>query len=225
MKMTPLPNQFFNELLPRIDHLGELKVSLYCFWLLYQMEGDVRYVRLSEMATDETLIAALAPQPDKAIEALRDALERATQRGTLLHLFRDGGGDEDHLYLLNTARSRAALDGLAEGKWQVTKGPRLLPGLSAERPNVFTLYEQNIGALTPLVADKLRDLESTYSAAWISEAIGISVEHNKRNLAYVTAILDRWQREGKDSGRDKRRVETFDGWSYVEDEYAHIIEY
>ncbi|MBI2976543.1 MAG: primosomal replication protein N, partial [Chloroflexi bacterium] len=29
VRSTPVPNPFFSELLPQIDHLGELKVTLY----------------------------------------------------------------------------------------------------------------------------------------------------------------------------------------------------
>ena len=36
---TPLPNLFFSDLLPAIDHLGELKVTLYAFWALGRQRG------------------------------------------------------------------------------------------------------------------------------------------------------------------------------------------
>ena len=31
---TPVPNQFFSELLPLVDNLVELKVILHLFWLI-----------------------------------------------------------------------------------------------------------------------------------------------------------------------------------------------
>ncbi len=43
--LIPLPGQFFRELLPRIDSLAELKLLLYVFWRLEQMEGAFRFVR------------------------------------------------------------------------------------------------------------------------------------------------------------------------------------
>ena len=33
-----------------------------------------------------------------------------------------------------------------------------------ERRNIFTLYEQNIGPMTPLLADELRDTEKSLNA-------------------------------------------------------------
>jgi DnaD/phage-associated family protein len=106
---------------------------------------------------------------------------------------------------------------------------RVLPEearIQVERPNVFTLYEQNIGLLTPLIADQLRDLEKSYPPDWVDEAFLIAVAGNKRSLRYIQAILKRWETEGKHertheaSGRnseaDLRR-------KYIPDEYSDVI--
>ncbi len=50
-----------------------------------------------------------------------------------------------------------------------------------ERPNVFKLYEENIGPLTPMIADALKDAENTFSPEWIAEAIELAVKNNKRS--------------------------------------------
>ncbi|HMX74364.1 MAG TPA: DnaD domain protein, partial [Anaerolineales bacterium] len=73
-----------------------------------------------------------------------------------------------------------------------------------ERSNLFKLYEENIGPLTPLVADVLKDAEEIYQAEWITEAIGLAVENNKRNWKYVEAILKRWKEEGRAEKQDRR---------------------
>ena len=66
--------------------------------------------------------------------------------------------------------------------------------------NIFTLYEQNIGLLTPMIALSLGDAEEMYGPVWIGDAIKIAVENNKRNWKYCEAILKRWATEGKDDG-------------------------
>jgi DnaD/phage-associated family protein len=65
-----------------------------------------------------------------------------------------------------------------------------------ERPNVFKLYEENIGPLTPLIADMLKEAEELYDEDWFEEAFTIAVTNNKRNWKYVEAILKRWKEEG-----------------------------
>ncbi len=70
-----------------------------------------------------------------------------------------------------------------------------------DRPNIFTVYEQEIGPLTPLLGDQLKDIDKTYPDGWFADAVAVAVENNKRNLGYILAIMRRWKAEGKDSGR------------------------
>jgi DnaD/phage-associated family protein len=75
--------------------------------------------------------------------------------------------------------------------------------LRLERPNVFTLYEQNIGPLTPMIAEMLHDAETEYPEYWIEEAIQIAVRNNARKWSYIEAILKGWRVEGKDDREDR----------------------
>ena len=45
LRQTAIPNLFFSDLLPHIDNLAEMKITLYAFWALTQKEGQVRYLR------------------------------------------------------------------------------------------------------------------------------------------------------------------------------------
>ena len=66
-----------------------------------------------------------------------------------------------------------------------------------ERPNIYQLYEANIGALTGIIADHLKDAERDYPDGWVEEAITLAVEHEKRSWKYIQGILERWRKEGK----------------------------
>ena len=225
VRATRLPSLFFSELLPVIDNLAELKVTMYCFWRLNQKEGSIRYVTREEIEADGAFMVGLASSSEEAVGALVDALERATARGTLLHVVMgDGETGRDQIYFANTAKGRAAVESIERGDWQ--PGDDYMPhfGLEVERPNIFVLYEQNVGPLTPIIADRLRDVEKTYSEEWIREAVAIAVENNKRSLSYINAILERWQVEGKDSGKPGRRIAQ-DPRRYLTGEYADIVEY
>ncbi len=48
--LTPVPSLFFTELLPHMDQLGEVKLTLYIFWRLDHMEGAFRYLRRTDSA-------------------------------------------------------------------------------------------------------------------------------------------------------------------------------
>ncbi len=66
-----------------------------------------------------------------------------------------------------------------------------------DRPNIFTLYEQNIGLLSHLIADDLKDAAEQYPPEWIEAAFREAVQVNKRNWKYIRAILRRWETEGR----------------------------
>jgi len=219
---TPVPNAFFSELLPAIDHLGELKVTLYAFWALGRQRGARRCLRRDDLGSDQTLLAAVSEPGRSDLEALDDALERAVTRGTLLRVTGDSGGRQT-VFFLNTPRGRAAADGLQQGLWSPDdEAPAA--GLQAERPNLFVLYEQNIGPLTPLIAETLREAETTYPAAWIEEALRIAVENNVRRWRYVQAILEDWRTKGRDEREDLRQPEAARR-RYVEGDFADFIEH
>jgi len=219
---TPVPNAFFSELLPAIDHLGELKVTLYAFWALGRQRGARRCLRWEDLSRDPRLLAAISDPGKAAVEALGDALERAVARGTLLRVTGESGARET-VFFLNTPRGRAAADGLRQGVWSPDdEAPAA--GLEAERPNLFVLYEQNIGPLTPLIADTLREAEATYPAAWIEEALRIAVENNVRRWRYVQAILEDWRTKGRDEREDLRQPEAARR-RYVEGDFADFIEH
>lgn len=220
-RLIKVPARFFSELLPQIDHLAELKVTLYCFWRLQQREGRIPFLRLREMLADEAFLSGLAAREDERRAVLMEGLERAVARGTLLHVVAHGEGVEDDLYFMNTPRGRAAVRGIEEGRWQPPLGSSVPFDLIVERPNIFTLYEQNIGPLTPLIAETLRDLEGAYPQEWIEEAFQIAVARNVRRLAYIQAVLERWQAEG----RSERDVPAADGRRFISGKYREDIEY
>lgn len=71
------------------------------------------------------------------------------------------------------------------------------------KPSNFTLYEGNIGPLTPMIADALKDAEKTYSPEWVQRAILEAAKSNVRNMKYIEGILQGYAKRGSpDIGRD-----------------------
>jgi DNA replication protein len=216
-RLTPIPAQFFSELLPEIDHLGELKVCLYAMWFMDRLEEAVRYITYADFEADELLTAGLGAG------GLANALERAVQRGTLLRVLPPGGPLQEAVYFINSPRGRAAVQAVERGEWSPPGRPHPAVSLELERPNIFRLYEQNIGPLTPLIAETLQDAEQNYPQAWFEEAFKIAVEKNVRKWNYIQAILKSWQEEGRDS--TDRRNTPQDRRKYVEGEFSDFIKH
>jgi DnaD/phage-associated family protein len=218
--LTPIPAQFFADLLPEIDNLGELKVSLYAFWFLDHLEGEFRYLTAKDMREDKIFMAGMGSSEEAAQAALDDALERAVIRGTLIRVQPPEG---EALYFLNSPRGRAAVEALRAGAWSPAESPHPEIRLDAERPNIFRLYEQNIGPLTPMIAEALREAENTYPMEWIESAIRAAVEANVRKWRYVEAILKSRLERG-DDGTDRAKFEK-DRQRYIKGEFGDLIEH
>ncbi|HQU37652.1 MAG TPA: DnaD domain protein, partial [Anaerolineales bacterium] len=183
---TPLPDQFFHELLKEVDDVAELKVTLYFLWRAESMDGPFRALTKMDFDVKELGLGA---------EEIKRGLEKAVKRGSLLKVEREAVV----YFLLNSPRGRAGIQAIESGQWSPSASSPPM-----ERPNVFRLYEENIGPLTPMIADALKDAEETYHAEWIAEAIDLAVKNNKRNWKYCEATLERWKDEGRQGKKDQR---------------------
>ena len=203
---TQLPDTFFHQLLNEMEDVAELKVTLYILWRVQHMDGPFRALREADFSA-----SVLGLHADEVLPAIK----KAVKRGTILKAEHKA----EVFYFLNSPRGRAAATAFIKGQ------PGELIGVAPalfERPNIFRLYEENIGALTPLIADALKDAEETYSAEWIAETIDLAVRNNKRSWRYCEAILKRWKEEGRGEKQDRRDTEK-DRDKYTKGEYADYI--
>jgi len=222
---TPVPNLFFTELLPSVDHLTELKVTLYLFWLIGRKQGALRYARLDELRQDERLLAGLESVEMAGEAALLDALERAVARGVLLHVQVSREGIAEEWYMVNSANGREVLARLQAGDLDLLTDIAEDVQLQSERPPIFVLYEQNIGMLTPMITEELREAERRFPRDWIADAFREAVVMNKRHWKYVLAILERWrvdgrrkltsEREAPDGAETQLRRQVLDGFDDI----------
>lgn len=153
------------------------------------------------------------------IERIMEAIELAATRGVLLRLV----DDRDDYWLLlgvdaNRRRVRAGLSvaSMPSANWSGR--------LRVERPSIFTLYEQNVGLVTPIIADRLVEAIERYPELWVEDAIEEAVAYNRRNWRYIQRILENWASEGRtdetdrgDPSRDRNREKHLRG------KYAHLF--
>lgn len=164
--------------------------------------------------------------PRPAEERLRQGLEQAIARSTILRIqlrLLSEGNDQAEVidwFFFNTSRNRKVVAELQGGEMvpvrllnperveeesavAVSAGGHTSPKeyeaahVYIERPNIFVLYEQNIGLLSPLIADELRDAADRFPTEWVESAFREAVQQNKRKWSYIRAILKRWETEGR----------------------------
>lgn len=201
VRVTPVPDPLFNVLLEQIEDVVELKVTLRAIWLLGQKRGQVRFVSENELLNDGPLLKGLQSLGGETQERIRQGLNLAITRETLLrYVKQDSPGDR--FYLLNTEANHRLLENrrpLVET--QTGNREHLVdePAVAAtgNLSSIYDLYENNIGTIGPLMAEQLAEAEESYPPQWIEEAFKIAITENKRSWSYINAILRRWAAEGK----------------------------
>ena len=201
---TQVPDSFIR-MMNEIEDIAELKVTLYAIWRIEHIEGNFRALCETDFETESLGLS---------VEEIQRGLDKCLERGTLLKVENEANA----FYFLNSPRGRLTAEAFAKGQWrESTQGYAPL-----NKSNIFKLYEENIGALTPLLADMLREAEKNYPSAWFEEAFEIAVSRNIRNWKYVEAILARWKENGKDERRDSKDS-VQDAKRYTEGEFSEFF--
>ena len=219
---TPVPNPLFGPLLEQIQDLAEFKVTLRGLWLLHRKRGRSQVLSWREFLNDSALQRGLKGAGKDARQEIQRGLELAVARGIFLLHRPSEDTESSSVYLLNTDTGRSVLTQLRQGEPLEGIDDGVAPQDLAEeppegKPNIFVLYENNVGTLSPLLAEQLKETEESYPGDWIHEAFQIAVAENKRNWRYIAGILRRWAAEGKDHGKSGRHSEKDNREKYLAD--------
>jgi len=87
-----------------------------------------------------------------------------------------------------------------------------------KKPDIFTLYEREMGIISPMIMEELVYAEKDYPIEWIECAFKEAATHNKRSWKYAQAILKRWKIDGFQNNGHKPGVKT------ATDAYGNILE-
>lgn len=200
---TQIPDSFIR-LINEINDIAELKVTLFAIHRIDHIEGNFRALCETDFESESLGLSG---------EEIQRGLGKTVERGTLLK----SEYDAQVFYFLNSPRGRLAAEAFVKGQWR--EAARVyIPNKS----NVFKLYEENIGPLTPILAEVLREAEKNYPGAWFEEAFEIAVSRNVRNWKYIEAILLRWKENGKDERRDPQDS-VKDAKRYTEGEFSEFF--
>ncbi len=90
--------------------------------------------------------------------------------------------------------------------------------------NIFALYEENIGLITPMIAEEIKEAEKLYPQSWINDAFIEAVNANKRSWRFISFLLERWSTEGKKNGTYQRNLKTTDPDKYFKDKYGRFFQ-
>ena len=226
VEVTPLPNVFFSEVLLIVDDLLELKAIMQVFFLLSRRKGYPRFISLSELSRNAVIGGELRRTAGDADALLRNALASAVRHGILLHIPVDVDGKPDDAYFINNQAEKDTISKIISGTLKIPSvGIRAQDEPPVEQPgDIYSLYERNIGMLTPILAEELQEAEHRYPPEWIQDAFREALRANVRNWKYIHGILKRWDREGRKDGKpvgDSQKDGDPD--KYIRGKYGHMV--
>jgi len=206
MTYTPVPDSMLGKFLVEFQDEYLLRCFLRILWHLHKSKDKIKSVDIATLEGDLVIGSILSNRDSQDLSRLSTALKEMYDFHLVL-LVNAGADNKNLRVVLNTQNNVKLIEKFGWIRTKLIEATRVLSDLSVQS-NVFGLYEQNIGLITPLVADELRDMENEYPITWVEEAIQLSVTYNRKSIRYISTILERWRNEGRDggSGRSSQTV-------------------
>lgn len=186
-----LPSDFFERLNQNKPDLGVVLLLLKTLEIIGKFgknEWMIKEAIFQESAREQVF----GGNPDQFMQALTAALNLG-----FLIKYTDQSKPEEIYYLPSLPKTRLLIEDLQLGRVKLDANIIISQIPIKTRSNIFQVYEANIGPITPMIADILKEDAQIYPPEWIIEAVGEAVERNIRNWKYVRAILTNWKEKGR----------------------------
>lgn len=167
------------------------------------------------------------------------------ENGYQIHDWADWNLTRDEVLALKAERSEAGRrGGLAKAKAIAKQKLKQMPSKNvpstststlinnnddgSTRPEIFDLYEKEIGPLTGKISEWLKDAEKRYPPEWIRYAFDAAIRANVRRWNYIDGVLKRIEVEGFQPNRPTEQTNRNNGKnskpSQFDDEVAKLLE-
>jgi len=194
----PIPREFLTERIALIDDPTELHVTLAVFRLAADSGSNPPAVSEASIMRDPVLARTFHDdrKSSKLAQRIRRGLQYATARESIVQVVLSTNDHDERWYIPASDDHRAALAAALRDPeaWHAPIEGALIV---ATAPSIFSLYEKNIGLLTPLLVDQIETAMELYPLEWIEDAVLEAVTYNKRNWRYVQRVLENWSVNGR----------------------------
>ena len=228
-KPIVIPPHFFSEVLPKIQDIYELKIILYAFWYQNRSEAEFPFLLHSALLDDDELLVGFGKSRDQQTINILKGLKLAVEDKIFLKGQIRSKIQPYTIYFINSQKSKKAIEAIEKEIFEFDPEDHQSFKITKPLKNIFILYEENIGPLTPMIAESLTEIENNYPHEWIEDAFQEALKNNVRKLRYIEAILINWLEAGKYDRTDRRRSkETEEGYDpdrYIDGEYSEFIDH
>jgi DNA replication protein len=212
-----LAEALFRQIIEQTQDITQLKIILYVFYSLARQTNIPAFVTHNELLSSGPTLLNLSNGE------FSKALQTVVKNGAFLLLKQ---ADRQHdVYLADTMSNRDIIGQIERGERKLKESSDIsIEKEPVQQPNnIFVLYEQNIGMITPMLSDELKAAAELYPAKWIEDAFKEAVLQNKRSWRYIARILERWTSEGKNSGAYRQGNKKDNTDKYISGKYGHLV--
>lgn len=201
-RSVPIPSSFFDHHLSRIRDLAAMKVLLTLYLHLRDLDPNAPFVSEEEIFADRQLVngVRMAGSNREPVDEIRRGIDVLAAHDAIVRIVVEEDGAESYWLMPKSPNNQRILSVFASGSRAFPyrqARTQTKARVAIERPNAFRLFEQNVGVVTPLIADQIIEAIEIYPAGWIEDAINEAVSLNRRNWRYIQRILERWSTEGR----------------------------
>lgn len=202
-----------------------------CFWILIEMMREANEYKLD--ISSKYAFHGLSKQLDCDIEFAKEFISDCINEFNLFEsdgesFWSDSLKSRMEMYDEKSAKAKE----LANRRWKKEKAdanamPTHMPNecegnaiisnqiisnnikskLDIEEADIFAIYQQEIGILSPITSEKLDDWMKQLSPSVVKYAIEIAVSNSSRKFAYIEAILKSWHEQGAKSVDDCKALQ------------------
>jgi len=212
-KVIGLPEYFFSQTIKDLNDITVLKVILYAFYRLDSSRSP--FIKKEDLTSEGVKLLGISSI------AFSTAVEEAMKLNILLY-YHDVNTDKDY-YFINNKSNEKVIESFTK-KESSPEDYEANLNLERKTGNIYTLYEQNIGLITPMLSEELKAAAELYPAEWIEDAFKEAVMLNKRSWRYIARILERWAREGKQGGTYRQGNKKGESDKYIKGKYGHLVQ-
>jgi DnaD/phage-associated family protein len=212
-KMGRLPDRHYRRVIESFSLAGEMDAGGLLptiedmAWRLHlapdELITDLQYIEqttriIHQNGDGKWWVTKFAERQDASTEAERKAYQRQRDRKEL-----------QSVTIRDNSVTNNVTNAVRELELELESELKLELETTTSRPNIFTLYENTIGLLTPMIRDELIQAEADYPADWIEDAFRETARQNKHSWKYTAAILKSWKRNGYKSNGTKAEQEPY----------------
>ncbi len=223
---TLVPNSFFNKFIPGVEHVEDILTLLWCAYL---MQDKAAAKKRPFFSMEDIWLADGVEHSYTKIGITKEnffkSLERCAEQGSLSKVTVNQKNHKETVFFLSYPGSLEEIEDLGNVHLGLNIPFDIEDAESSVITNLFELYEENFGVVSPIVAENLIEISRNHDFELIKQAFQEAALHGVGNWRYIERILENQEKEGYVNETDRRDSFESRKNNYTGGKFGHLARY